>query len=784
MSKRQDYECWLCPTFESRKSDLKHHLISAHDRLRIVCPWCLGRETTFRKAVDLKLHIKNAHKTVRRDAPSDAFGEPACFWISIFPRDYAKTITPASPTCTEAQFLRNAVERWLPTLGTKYSRSLSQWKEGWSVVSPPLLSPSPAPVLDFEEEDRAAMKIHELSITQKVHALVYEEGDSIVTWFKVELTGKLLSMQRERESLFRRLMRLQPFYGEVPKQLKELDTSSLQLIGKRICKVLGVEERFMVNAARNIMSKFGQPNPPKRPKLSMTIPEGPIQPVVCLPATSSPVPVPIPSTFIDCSGTNDVCPSASVPSASVPSASIPSASVPSASVPSASVPTASVPSASVPTASVPSVLVPSASVPSASVPSASVPSASVPSTSVPSASVPSASVPSASVPSASVPSASVSPASVPSASVPSASVPSASVPSASVPSASVPSTSVPSASVLSASVPSASVPSASVPSASVSSALVPSASVPSASVPSASVPSASVPTASVPSVGPTTQISTVTTPELASIPTEGSSTESLDQTRPEVEDQQEEVSAQDLTLPGSGYSESQPQEPQLEARPLSHAEEPSANLQCRPAATMTPSGDNGESFYEPEGPRNLDSIYKPTPRRQLMTVLAPSDLPTRAEALLKFGCMRLCPPARRNWTTEEEIALPSSSPFSRWPPKGWFTLSRNAKLLAWETVATSLAIQDGATDLERGDILDSYNFLALPGSRHPQLVSNLQSARYFNYKCLADIIHARPSPNSEPFVTQLEAAKSRSPFSPTTYTILQEIERKGIVLRL
>ena len=505
-----------------------------------MCPWCLGRETTFRKAVDLKQHIKYAHKTVRRDTRSDAFGEPACFWISIFPRDYAKTITPASPTSTEARFLQNAVERWLPTLGTKCSRSLSQWKEGWSVVSPPLLSPSPAPVLDFEEEDRAAMKIHELSITQKVHALVYEEGDSIVTWFKVELTGKLLSMQRERESLFRRLMRLQPFYGEVPKQFKELDTSSLQLIGKRICKVLGVEERFMVNAARNIISKFGQPNPPKRPKLSMTIPEGPIQPVVCLPATSSPVPVPIPSTFIDCSGTNDVCPSASVPSASVPSASVPSASVPSASVPSASVTTASVTSASVPSASIPTAYVPSAFVASASVPSASVPSASVPSASVPSASVPSASVPSASVPSASVPSASV----------PSASVSSASVPSASVPSASVPSDSVPSASV----------PSASVPSASVSSAPEPSASVPSASVPSASVPSASVPSASVPSVGPTTQNSTVTTPELASILTEGSSTESLDQTRPEVEDQQE-ISAQDLTLPGSGYSESQPQEP-------------------------------------------------------------------------------------------------------------------------------------------------------------------------------------------------------------------------------
>ena len=404
-----------------------------------MCPWCLGRETTFRKAVDLKLHIKNAHKTVRRDAPSDAFGEPACFWMSTFRRDYAKTITPTGPTSTEARFLWNAVERWLPTLGTKCSRSLSQWKEGWSLVPPALLSPSLAPVLDFEEEDRAAMKIHELSITQKVHSLVYEEGDSIVTWFKVELTVKLLSMQRERESLFRRLMRLQPFHGEVPKQFKELDTSSLQLIGKRICKVLGVEERFMVNAARNIMSKFGQPNPPKRPKLRMTIPEGLIQPVVRLPATSSPVPVPIPSTFIDCSGTNDVCPSASVPSASVPSASVPSVSVPSASVPSASVPTASVTTASVPSASVPSASIPTAYVPSAFVASASVPTASVPSASVQTASVPSVLVPSASVPSASVPSASVPSASVPSASVPSASVPPALVPSASVPSASVPS---------------------------------------------------------------------------------------------------------------------------------------------------------------------------------------------------------------------------------------------------------------------------------------------------------------------------------------------------------
>ena len=103
---------------------------------------------------------------------------------------------------------------------------------------------------------------------------------------------------------------------------------------------------------------------------------------------------------------------------------------------------------------------------------------------------------------------------------------------------------------------------------------------------------ASGPSASVPSVGPTTQNSTVTTPELAPILTERPETEGLDQTRPEVKDQPEEVPAtsQDLTLPGFLHSESHPQEPRMEAGPLSRAEEPSANLQCQPAATMIPSG--------------------------------------------------------------------------------------------------------------------------------------------------------------------------------------------------
>ena len=47
------------------------------------------------------------------------------------------------------------------------------------------------------------------------------------------------------------------------------------------------------------------------------------------------------------------------------------------------------------------------------------------------------------------------------------------------------------------------------------------------------------------------------------------------------------------------------------------------------------------------------------------------------------------------------------------------------KLLMWETVATSLALSDGF-DLERGSIFDEFNFLALSGSKDPDIKTNLQ----------------------------------------------------------
>ena len=75
--------------------------------------------------------------------------------------------------------------------------------------------------------------------------------------------------------------------------------------------------------------------------------------------------------------------------------------------------------------------------------------------------------------------------------------------------------------------------------------------------------------------------------------------------------------------------------------------------------------------------------YIPTPENRLTWSFSPLSL--RADGLLRIGCMPLLPPARRNWSKEEQIALPEGFPMTRWPPKGWSNLTTDVKLLLLET---------------------------------------------------------------------------------------------------
>ena len=171
--------------------------------------------------------------------------------------------------------------------------------------------------------------------------------------------------------------------------------------------------------------------------------------------------------------------------------------------------------------------------------------------------------------------------------------------------------------------------------------------------------------------------------------------------------------------------------------------------------------------------------YIPTPKNRLTWSFYPLSL--QADALLRIGCMPLLPPARRNWSKEEQIALPEGSPMTRWPPKGWSNLTPDVKLLLLETVATTLALKDGLA-LDRRDILDTYNFLALPGSSNPKLSTNTQKARYFNFRTVADIRMGLSK--SSAFISMMEAAKATSSPPLTAVIILQQIEKLKISIRI
>ena len=106
-----NYVCWLCEKKEDRKSDLKYHVSSVHDRLKVICAWCERKELSFRKAVDLKAHMKSNHKSIMRDAPADCFGEPSCFWLPKHPKDYVRVIRTTKWDSSDARFLRTAVEK-------------------------------------------------------------------------------------------------------------------------------------------------------------------------------------------------------------------------------------------------------------------------------------------------------------------------------------------------------------------------------------------------------------------------------------------------------------------------------------------------------------------------------------------------------------------------------------------------------------------------------------------------------------------------------------------------
>ena len=673
-----EYKCTVCWQKERVKADLKRHLLSPHDRLQVHCLWCEGKELTKRKAGDLKQHDQDNHKSIYRKAPPDCFGEPGCFYLAKFPKDYSSVIRPSAYGSPTASFLRKAVEDWHHSVGEKASRTLRQWKEGWTSV--PLLSPSPSPTLDYDEKLRPLhLKLHQLTVDSKeVKAMIYEEFLAKLSWYKVIISSAVRSNQKMMASLLRRMDQVQPFGGVVPSTFaKQLEGDSFHFARARLTGVLKIDTNPIskIWKEENLpLAEVSEAQEPTRKKFK---------------TTHAPVVNEMLKHQEDHSSGSQVFPLDALLPIVKPGVSL-SAHVTS-SVKTCTPVTTSINNYTPPVSVVTDI--------SSDNNSAYPGSSSL---------------------------ATDSPPIVTSFARTSA--------NAIIPNVIIPSTKT-------------------------------AVSTESAMFTAEKVPSHSAVQIAIPHVN--------SNPDLPSVSTQVLVPFSSPLVVPSFTSFQAVTTPHGICLPKKKKPSSQSI---AASSPFSPAEtEPIDEKGDHPVSEeYTVKAPVAQSF----------SSYSPTPKSQLVMEL-PVDLRMRAEKLLRFGCMPLLPPSRRNWAVDEAIILPAYSPLPCWLPKGWATYTNDVKLLLWETVSTALALHDDI-DIDRGEILDTYNFLALPGSGTPQLKSTVQTARYCNFQMIRAIYVGKSDQIklSKQIVSMLEAASSTSFPTVSSSVTLEQIEKKGINIRV
>lgn len=702
-----EYSCTVCGQKERVKAELKRHLLSQHDRLRLVCVWCRGKELYYRKAVDLKQHVKDVHRQVYRDAPAECFGEPGCFYLAKYPSDYRRVIKPVAYSSEAARFLRKAVEEWHSSVREKTLQSLRQWKEGWSSV--PLLSPSPSPTLDFGERPHLMqLSLHQLTIdSEEISAVIYEEFLSSLRWYKVKIDSSIRANSKMLHSLLRRLDQVKPFQGIVPVSIcDQLEGEVLKIAKGRLSSILKIDTTFISCVWRKQDVPFSEDpesvQPPKK-RSKITHSPGMSTPSECSTVQTSeekpvlPLDVLLPKSMtlptLKSVGLSGDFGKVAIPTAcNTLSQSDVSSVVVSASTPSVAI-MSTVPE------SISDVCSSTGKNDAISTPSEPTLPANVSTTET---------IPSPIQPYEKPSTVSYNPHKDVAVSTRS-------------------------------------------------------------SVSTVTYGASSTESNTSATDKATFSAAYTATHHLCTVESSlSSNADAVTRVENHSQEAANSIDGKQNPFDWSGNSE------------LVNAEHMQNNYQNVSRSTVIPGvnecGDHEYTVMEPDCP-----TYTPTPKLQP----GPLDLSMRAENLLRFGCMPLLPPARRNWEEDEVIVLPARLPVPLWPPKKWSSYTADAKLLLWETTATALALQDGI-DIDRGEILDTYNFLALPGTANPQFNTPLRLARYRNFEVLKSLRVGSCSQikAGRDFLCQLEAVKDVSNPTIASAVLLEQIERKKINIRM
>ena len=148
--------------------------------------------------------------------------------------------------------------------------------------------------------------------------------------------------------------------------------------------------------------------------------------------------------------------------------------------------------------------------------------------------------------------------------------------------------------------------------------------------------------------------------------------------------------------------------------------------------------------------------------------------------------MPLVAPARRAWGDDQVVLPVQGNSTLRWPPQKWKTFTRDQKLRAWEFAALTLERGESAEvqiPLSRGELLDKYNMLGLPGTDLPAMETVMRKARYYTCETLRIITSStNDTADQMTLLSKIEAASANRDHS--TDNIITILEESDIPLRL
>ncbi|XP_076104529.1 uncharacterized protein LOC143073103 [Mytilus galloprovincialis] len=214
---------------------------------------------------------------------------------------------------------------------------------------------------------------------------------------------------------------------------------------------------------------------------------------------------------------------------------------------------------------------------------------------------------------------------------------------------------------------------------------------------------------------------------------------------------------------------SAPKPPSSASKPPSSAPKPPSSVPKPPSsAPKPPSSVPKPQSSAPKTPSSASKppssltaslpVVQPPASSTDVTVAEETPIPKKAREILILGSMPAIPPASRDWKTKS-IKVPTGTTFLQWPPREWETLTPDSKLLAWKFAASQFEYHSTGKfpKLDRTDLLDEYNFLALPVTKEQKIKGKenlVRKCRYYNYEILRTIIN-KDNPDFQIIVNQL-----------------------------